>query len=71
MRIFFIVLFSLSLILLTSGFFYFLNIIRYNNLKVNQNTDGIAILTGGKGRISSGLNLLVERPNNKLIIPYF
>lgn len=68
MRILFIYLFSLFLILLILGLFYFLNFIKYNNYIIDKNIDGIAILTGGKGRISLGLKLFKEHKNVKLII---
>ena len=68
MRKLFIYFFSLFLILLILGFFYFLKIISYTNLIVGKNIDGIAILTGGKGRIDLGLNLFKEQSDIKLII---
>ena len=68
MRKFFISFFSLFLILLILGFLYFLNITKYNNLIIGKDIDGIAILTGGKGRINLGLNLLKRDYNIKLII---
>ena len=68
MRKLFIYFFSFFFILLILGFFYFLDSIKYNNIVVNKNIDSIAILTGGKGRISLGLKLFIEHSNIKLII---
>ena len=68
MRMFFISFFLSLIILLISGFFYFLKIIKHDNFIIGQNIDGIAVLTGGKGRIDLGLNLLAEGMYNKLII---
>ena len=68
MRKLFIYFFSLFLILLIIGFFNFLKIITYTNLITGKNIDGIAILTGGKGRIDLGLNLFKEQSNIRLII---
>lgn len=68
MRKLFIYIFSLFLILLILGFFYFLRVITYTNVVVGKNIDGIAILTGGKGRIDLGLNLFKEQSNIRLII---
>ena len=68
MRKLFIYFFSLFLILLILGFFYFLKVITYTNVIVGKNIDGIAILTGGKGRIDLGLNLFKKKSNIRLII---
>ena len=68
MRKLFIYFFSLFLIFLILGFFYFLRVITYTNVMIGKNIDGIAILTGGKGRISLGLNLFTKQSNIKLII---
>ena len=68
MRKLFIYFFSLFLIFLILGFFYFLRVISYTNVMIGKNIDGIAILTGGKGRIGLGLNLFTKQSNIKLII---
>jgi len=68
MRKLFIYFFSLFLILLILGFFYFLKVITYTNVIIGKNIDGIAILTGGKGRIDLGLRLFTKQSNIKLII---
>jgi uncharacterized SAM-binding protein YcdF (DUF218 family) len=68
MRKLFIYFFSLFLILLMLGFFYFLKVITYTNVITGKNIDGIAILTGGKGRIDSGLNLFTKQSDIRLII---
>ena len=68
MRKLFFYLFSLFFILLVIGFFYFLNFIKYNKLVVDKSIDSIAILTGGKGRITLGLKLFKKHPDIKLII---
>ncbi len=50
------------------GFVIFLKKIHYNQKGFNYKTEGIAILTGGKGRISLGLELFNKNRNLKLII---
>ena len=50
------------------GFVIFLKKIHYNQNGFNYKTEGIAILTGGKGRISLGLELFNKNRNLKLII---
>ena len=60
--------FSLFLILLIIGFLNFLKVITYTEVIMAKNIDGIAILTGGKGRIDLGLNLFTKKSNIKLII---
>ena len=68
MRRILIILLALFLLLSTIGYFIYLYNIKYNNLVLGQNIDGIAVLTGGKGRIKLGLNLLAEDSRVKLII---
>ena len=46
----------------------FLKKIHYNQASFNYQTDGIAVLTGGKGRINLGLELFNKNRNLKLII---
>ena len=60
---------SLLLILfLILGFVIFFSKINYNQVSFNYQTDGIAVLTGGKGRINLGLELFNKNNNLKLII---
>ena len=59
MRKLFIYFFSLFLIFLILGFFYFLRVISYTNVMIGKNIDGIAILTGGKGIIG-----IINSPRN-------
>ena len=68
MRILCIYIFSLFLVLLILGFFNFLKVIKYTDEIIGKNIDGIAILTGGKGRIDLGLDLFTKQSNIKLII---
>ena len=72
MRYAFIVIPLTFIILLLIGYFNFINYINRNHyLSSNNNKiifDGIAILTGGKGRIKEGLNLLEKNSEAKLII---
>ena len=42
--------------------------LRKNKQIIGKNIDGIAILTGGKGRIKLGLNLFKDYSNIKLIM---
>ena len=42
--------------------------IRYNKVNFNYQADGIAVLTGGKGRISLGLELFNSNRNLRMII---
>ena len=50
------------------GFIIFLKKIQYNKVNFNSQTEGIAVLTGGKGRINLGLELFDKNRNLKLII---
>ncbi len=71
MRHAFIVIPLIFIISLLIGYFYFINYInKHHFLFLNNKTvfDGIAILTGGKGRIKEGLNLLEKNAEAKLII---
>ena len=45
---------SLITLFLIYGFVTFLKKIHYNQVNFNHKTDGIAVLTGGKGRINLG-----------------
>ena len=58
----------LIILLLIYGFVVFLKKIHYNQASFNYQTDGIAVLTGGKGRINLGLELFNKNRNLKLII---
>lgn len=60
---------SLIIILLwLTGIFDFLRKIEFQNFSFNESSDGIAVLTGGKGRINLGLELINKHKNIKLII---
>ena len=59
---------SLLIFFLIYGFITFLKKIQYNQENFNYQTDGIAVLTGGKGRISLGLELFNKNKNIRLII---
>ena len=61
-------IFSLILLLLIYGFVTFLKKIQYNNIYFNYKTDGIAVLTGGQGRINLGIELFKKNRNLSLII---
>ena len=50
------------------GFVIFLKKIHSNQANFNYKTDGIAVLTGGKGRINLGLELFNKNRNLRLII---
>ncbi len=58
----------LIILFLIYGFIVFLKKIHYNQFNFNNKTDGIAVLTGGKGRINLGLELYNKNRNLKLII---
>ena len=59
---------SLIILLLIYGFVIFLKKIYYKQVSFNYKTDGIAVLTGGKGRINLGLELFNKNRNLRLII---
>ena len=59
---------SLIILFLIYGFIVFLKKIHYNQVSFNYKTEGIAVLTGGKGRINLGLELFKKNRNLKLII---
>jgi uncharacterized SAM-binding protein YcdF (DUF218 family) len=60
--------FTLIILLIIIGFVKFLITIQYKDARYNKQSDGIAVLTGGKGRIKLGLDLLKANNNIKLII---
>ena len=59
---------SLIILFLVYGFVIFVSKIEYSQASFNHQTDGIAVLTGGKGRIYLGLELFNKNRNLKLII---
>ena len=61
-------IFTLITLFLIYGFVFFLNNIEYNQVNFDNQTDGIAVLTGGKGRINLGLELFNKSKNLRLII---
>ncbi len=61
-------IFSLMILFLIYGFVMFLKNIYHNQASFNYQTDGIAVLTGGKGRINLGLELFSKNKNLRLII---
>lgn len=60
--------FLLFIFFITYSFIVFLRQIEYEEVIYNNSSDGIAVLTGGKGRISLGLELFKNNRNLKLII---
>ena len=50
------------------NFIIFSKKIQYKEVTFNSDSDGIAVLTGGKGRIKLGLELFNDRKNLELII---
>jgi len=61
-------LFLFLAIILVIGFIKFYYSIKNTTVYSNQNIQGIAILTGGKGRISEGIKLFLETQNSILLI---
>ena len=61
-------IFSIIILFLIYSFVIFLGKIQYNQSNFNYQTDGIAVLTGGKGRINLGLELFNNNSNLRLII---
>ena len=68
MRLISIYLLLFFLLLMSAFFIIFTDKIKYKDTDFNDATDGIAVLTGGKGRINLGLDLLNKNKNLKLII---
>ena len=50
------------------SFIIFFKKIHYKEVIFNNESDGIAVLTGGKGRINLGLKLFTENGDLRLII---
>ena len=61
-------IFSLIILFLTYDFILFIKKIDYKQVNFYNQTDGIAVLTGGKGRINLGLDLFKKSSNLRLII---
>ena len=61
-------IFSLIILFLTYDFILFIKKIEYKQVNFYNQTDGIAVLTGGKGRINLGLDLFKKSSNLRLII---
>ena len=61
-------IFLLIILFLLFSFIVFYKKIQYNQVGFNYKTDGIAVLTGGKGRINLGLELFTENKDLRLII---
>ena len=61
-------IFALLILFLVYGLLTFLKKIQYDQVNFNYQTDGIAVLTGGKGRINLGLELFNKSKNLRLII---
>ena len=68
MRKFILYTLSIMILFIAYGFATFLKKIQYNKINYNYQTDGIAVLTGGKGRINLGLELFNSNRNLRLII---
>ena len=60
--------FSLFIFSIIYSFIIFLQKIKYEEVIYNNSSDGIAVLTGGKGRVGLGLELFKNNRNLKLII---
>ena len=58
----------LFIFFITYSFIIFLQQIEYEEVIYNSSSDGIAVLTGGKGRITLGMELFKKNRNLKLII---
>ncbi len=72
-RIIFIIIPLIFIISLLLGYYpFYSKIFDINKKSLNEKNrvsfDGIAVLTGGKGRIRKALKILVEHPQTKLII---
>ena len=59
---------SLMILFFIYGFVMYLKKIYHDQISFNDQTDGIAVLTGGKGRINLGLELFNKNKNLRLII---
>ena len=68
MRKFTLCILSFVILSIIYIFIIFLKKINYNEVVFNNDSDGIAVLTGGKGRINLGLKLFSENKKLKLII---
>ena len=61
-------IFLFIILFLIYGFVIFLKNIEYNQVNFDNKTEGIAVLTGGKGRINLGLELFNKSKNLRMII---
>lgn len=68
MRNFTLCILAFFILSIIYSFITFLKKIHYNEVIFNNDSDGIAVLTGGKGRISLGLKLFSENNTLQLII---
>ena len=68
MRNFTLCILAFIILSIIYSFIIFLKKIHYNEVIFNKYSDGIAVLTGGKGRINLGLKLFSENRTLKLII---
>ena len=60
--------FSIIIVFKIYGFLIFIKKIQYQEISFSEISDGIAVLTGGKGRINLGLELFNSNRNLRLII---
>ena len=60
--------FSIIIVFKIYGFLIFIKKIQYQEISFSEISDGIAVLTGGKGRINLGLELFYKNNGLQLII---
>ena len=68
LQIFFFIIFVIALVFFSFGFVSFFSQIKNYNVTNNLNPQGIAVLTGGKGRIAKGIEVFKNNPESYLII---
>ncbi len=68
LQIFFFIIFVIALVFFSFGFVSFFSQIKNYNVTNNLNPQGIAVLTGGKGRIAKGIEVFRNNPESYLII---
>mgnify|MGYP001232727812 CR=1 FL=1 len=64
----FLILIVLAIIAWGGGFFYFSNSIPTTTIKIKRFTDAIVVLTGGSGRLETGIDLLSAGGAERLFI---
>ena len=68
LQFFFFIIFLTALVFFSLGFVSFFSQIKNYNVSNNYNYQGIAVLTGGKGRIAKGIEVFRNNPESYLII---